>query len=353
MSTLKTLMSPIQIIVIFLLIGLSLAESSYVGIERDLPLSIIVTEFVPEDWDVEIASSIDLETSISWQESLHWKDSLKQGLTCVGLVAIFNSKTVVIQKYESDKTNEKSQLCNEISDLKRSLPNETSANNADSKQQNSSPSSKQGGFILVPLKQQQKEASTLEKQQKISIIPKLKPKRTITQIQNESPSNDLNNEEKKIANSIPLPVSSKANSNESDTQSKLGLASGQDNDSQAKKTNKSTSSSSVLTSSTQGDQNYLKEIHESRIHPQKYQVTIGNKLTNTLNEWAKQENWLVSWNSNYDYLINANATFDGDIIQASKSLLKSMGRTEPQFFIKFYRGNKLMIISDSTQNNSN
>ena len=343
-------MSPIQIILIFLLIGLSLAESSYVGIERQIPLSIVVSEFVPKDWEVEIASSIDPETSISWQESLHWKESLKQGLTCIGLEVIFNTKIVAIQEYESENTEEVSQHCSKISELKHNSPDETSANPAENEKQYSSPLSKQGGFILIPLKQQSKNVSTNENPQVISIVPRLKPKRLVAQTSSESPSNDVDNQ---ITTLKSLPESGIVNSNESDKQSKRELASEQEVVSQARKSDKNISSGSAITSSTQQDQNYLKEIHESRILTQKYQVSIGNKLTNTLNEWARQENWLVSWNSNYDYLINANATFDGDIIQASKNLLKSMGRTEPQFFIKFYRGNKLMIISDSTRNHSN
>ena len=332
------------------MVGLSLAESSYVAIERQIPLSIVVSEFVPEDWEVEIASSIDPETSISWQESLDWKESLKQGLTCIGLEVIFNTKIVAIQEYESENTEEVSQHCSKISELMHNSPDEIAVNSAENEKQFSSPLSKQGGFILIPLKQQSKNVSTNENPQEVSIIPRLKPKRLVAQTSSESPSNDV---DKKITTPESLSITRSANSNESDTPSNLGLVSDQETGSQAKKSDKSTPSGSAHTSSTQRDQNYLKEIHESRIHPQKYQVSIGNKLTNTLNEWAKQENWLVSWNSNYDYLINANATFDGDIIQASKNLLKSMGRTEPQFFIKFYRGNKLMIVSDSTQNNSN
>ena len=298
-----------------------------------------------------VSPNIDRETPIVWQDTLHWQESLKQGLSCIGLEVTFNAKQVVIQKHETKHATEKSQFCAKKSGWWQNSQVETAVNATENEKLLSDPPSKQGGFILVPLKQQQEDISASQNKEEISAIPKLKPKRPLIRTTSEPFIDYADKKTTKLDSNSEVNIT---DISESGTQSKPELTSSQDNESsRPKELNKNTSIDSIETSSAQRDQNYLAEIHQKRINPQKFQVVIGNTLTNTINEWAKQENWLVSWNSNYDYLINANATFNGDIIQASKSLLNSMGQTEPRFFIKFYRGNKLMIITDSTRSNPN
>jgi hypothetical protein len=82
-------------------------------------------------------------------------------------------------------------------------------------------------------------------------------------------------------------------------------------------------------------------------------VEEGYMLHGTLSTWAEATGWKVIWNSEHDYLIEANATFDGDFVKASSDLIKAMGDARPQITVDYYQGNKVIVISNKLSDEVN
>ncbi|MCS4089472.1 toxin co-regulated pilus biosynthesis Q family protein [Rhizobium sp. BK176] len=82
-------------------------------------------------------------------------------------------------------------------------------------------------------------------------------------------------------------------------------------------------------------------------------VEEGYMLHSTLNTWADATGWKVIWNSEHDYLIEANATFTGDFVKASSDLIKAMGDARPQITVDYYTGNKVIVISNKLSDEVN
>lgn len=85
----------------------------------------------------------------------------------------------------------------------------------------------------------------------------------------------------------------------------------------------------------------------------KYVVAEGYKLHGTLDAWASATGWKVIWNSDHDYLIQANATFSGDFVKASSDLITAMGDARPQITVDYYQGNKVIVISNKLSDEVN
>jgi hypothetical protein len=82
-------------------------------------------------------------------------------------------------------------------------------------------------------------------------------------------------------------------------------------------------------------------------------VEEGFLLHQTLNEWAEATGWKVVWNSEHDYIIEANASFDGDFFKASSDLINAMGDARPQITVDYYQGNKVIVISNKLSDQVN
>ncbi|MNL83344.1 Toxin co-regulated pilus biosynthesis protein Q [compost metagenome] len=76
-------------------------------------------------------------------------------------------------------------------------------------------------------------------------------------------------------------------------------------------------------------------------------------LHGTLSTWAEATGWKVIWNSEHDYLIEANATFSGDFVKASSDLIKAMADARPQITVDYYQGNKVIVISNKLSDEVN
>lgn len=82
-------------------------------------------------------------------------------------------------------------------------------------------------------------------------------------------------------------------------------------------------------------------------------VEEGFMLHGTLNTWAEATGWKVVWNSQHDYLIEANATFNGDFVKASSDLITAMKDARPQITVDYYQGNKVIVISNKLSDEVN
>jgi len=82
-------------------------------------------------------------------------------------------------------------------------------------------------------------------------------------------------------------------------------------------------------------------------------VEEGYMLHGTLSTWADATGWKVIWNSQHDYLIEANATFTGDFVKASSDLIRAMADARPQITVDYYQGNRVIVISNKLSDEVN
>lgn len=83
--------------------------------------------------------------------------------------------------------------------------------------------------------------------------------------------------------------------------------------------------------------------------PLNWSVDKDQDLLNVLNKWGQTAGWDVVWKSDYSYRILSKASFNNiDFITAVHRLFESMGEINPRLYIKFYMGNKVLMISDKS-----
>ncbi|EFL9197336.1 hypothetical protein ND23_004786, partial [Escherichia coli] len=80
-----------------------------------------------------------------------------------------------------------------------------------------------------------------------------------------------------------------------------------------------------------------------------WSVDRNQDLLNILNKWGQAAGWDIVWKSDYSYRILTAASFSNvDFVTAIQQLFESMGEVKPKLYIKFYMGNKVLMISDKS-----
>lgn len=80
-----------------------------------------------------------------------------------------------------------------------------------------------------------------------------------------------------------------------------------------------------------------------------WSVDRNQDLLNILNKWGQAAGWDIVWKSDYSYRILTAASFSNvDFVTAVQRLFESMGEVNPKLYIKFYMGNKVLMISDKS-----
>lgn len=85
----------------------------------------------------------------------------------------------------------------------------------------------------------------------------------------------------------------------------------------------------------------------SSIGSGKFIVVPGYDLRVTLESWAAATGWTVNWQSEFKYQIEADATFQGDFVQATTDLIKAMSEARPTITVDFYAANRVVVISNT------
>ncbi len=73
----------------------------------------------------------------------------------------------------------------------------------------------------------------------------------------------------------------------------------------------------------------------------------GALLRETLTDWSEKAGWTVVYNTTFEYPIQAGARFSGHFVDAAANLIKSFSAARPMVRATFYRGNKVVVISNS------
>ena len=84
-----------------------------------------------------------------------------------------------------------------------------------------------------------------------------------------------------------------------------------------------------------------------------FAVNPGQMLQPVLADWAACAGWTLVWNSEYDYRIEASASFSGEFIDASTSLVQAMSEARPTITVDFYKGNRVIVVSNKSADEAN
>lgn len=77
---------------------------------------------------------------------------------------------------------------------------------------------------------------------------------------------------------------------------------------------------------------------------QLWQVEPRVTLRALLEEWAAKAGWSVAWQSEYDFRIEAKASFAGTFQEASSQLIRSFGQSTPRIKATYWSGNKVVVV---------
>ena len=78
-------------------------------------------------------------------------------------------------------------------------------------------------------------------------------------------------------------------------------------------------------------------------------VANGQTLRGVLQNWCDKEGWDLVWTTPREYPIEASAVFKGRFVDVASALVRNFGRATPVPYAKFYKGNRVLVISTSEE----
>jgi len=74
-------------------------------------------------------------------------------------------------------------------------------------------------------------------------------------------------------------------------------------------------------------------------------VANGQTLREVLQTWCDKEGWDLVWATSREYPIQASAVFKGRFVDVASAVVRNFGRATPAPHAKFYKGNRVLVIS--------
>ena len=78
-------------------------------------------------------------------------------------------------------------------------------------------------------------------------------------------------------------------------------------------------------------------------------VANGQTLREVLQSWCNKEGWDLVWTTSREYPIEASAVFKGRFVDVASALVRNFGRATPIPYAKFYKGNRVLVISTTEE----
>lgn len=78
-------------------------------------------------------------------------------------------------------------------------------------------------------------------------------------------------------------------------------------------------------------------------------VANGQTLREVLQNWCDKEGWDLVWATSREYPIEASAVFKGRFVDVASALVRNFGRATPVPYAKFYKGNRVLVISTTEE----
>ena len=89
-------------------------------------------------------------------------------------------------------------------------------------------------------------------------------------------------------------------------------------------------------------------VHE-RVAPPVWRIRPRVELREQLDDWAARAGWTLIWDSEYDYLPNLQARFDGEFIVAVTALFEALHDVHPPLYPVLYQGNQVLLVKSQPQ----
>lgn len=78
-------------------------------------------------------------------------------------------------------------------------------------------------------------------------------------------------------------------------------------------------------------------------------VANGQTLREVLQSWCDKEGWDLVWATSREYPIEASAVFKGRFVDVASAVVRNFGRATPVPYAKFYKGNRVLVISTAEE----
>lgn len=78
-------------------------------------------------------------------------------------------------------------------------------------------------------------------------------------------------------------------------------------------------------------------------------VVEGQTLREVLQSWCDSAGWDLVWTTSREYPIEASAVFKGRFMDVASALVRNFGRATPIPYAKFYKGNRVVVVSTSEE----
>ncbi|MCR4917873.1 MAG: toxin co-regulated pilus biosynthesis Q family protein [Alphaproteobacteria bacterium] len=78
-------------------------------------------------------------------------------------------------------------------------------------------------------------------------------------------------------------------------------------------------------------------------------VANGQTLREVLQSWCDKEGWDLVWATSREYPIQASAVFKGRFLDVASAVVRNFGRAVPAPYAKFYKGNRVLVVSASEE----
>ena len=78
-------------------------------------------------------------------------------------------------------------------------------------------------------------------------------------------------------------------------------------------------------------------------------VASGQTLRQVLQSWCDKEGWDLVWTTAREYPIEASAVFKGRFVDVASALIRNFERATPIPYAKFYKGNRVIVVSTSEE----
>ena len=96
---------------------------------------------------------------------------------------------------------------------------------------------------------------------------------------------------------------------------------------------------------------YIDEEASAKVQDQvrSWVVANGQTLRDVLQSWCDREGWDLVWTTPREYPIEASAVFKGRFVDVASALVRNFERATPIPYAKFYKGNRVLVISTSEE----
>lgn len=277
--------------------------NTFEGFGQDIPLESAARQIVPSDYKIDYGSGVDSKTAITWSSAADWQSALAQAVAKKGLNAAFGNGTVVISKSDKPASSTRPYSSAPSKDIVQKKKNERRQNRNTHRNTPSAPVDHGprvvSDVVSAPASSSSQVAGA-----------------TITQQGGGGFSI-----RQAAAAPAPRPVAAE------------------------------TTAPTPATGRGMDGKDFVKKdewkSNDQKVGSGKFIVVPGYDLRATLESWAAATGWTVNWKSEFKYQIEADATFQGNFVEATSALIKAMSDARPTITVDFYAANNVVVISNN------